>query len=113
MAKRRAGPNGFVCVLRIFLRLVRVRRFGQELRAVAACDQLAHFAQRLVRNTGRVGTHIRDESDRALVTEIDAFVEALRDDHGAFHAEAQLARRVLLELAGGEWRCWTAPALAL
>src|SRR5271157_2556970 len=113
MAKRRAGPNGFVCVLSVFLRLVGVRRFRQELKAVGAGDQLARFGERLVRDTGRVGTHVGDKPDRALVAEIDTFVEALRDDHGSLHAEAQLARGVLLELAGGEWRCWTPSALAL
>ncbi len=36
MAKRRTGTNGLVRVLGVFLRLVGVRRFGQELRAVSA-----------------------------------------------------------------------------
>ncbi len=113
MTKRRTGPNGLVRVLRVLLRLVRVRRLGQELRAVSARDQFAYFGQRFIRDTGRIRTHVGDESDRALVAEIDAFVEALRDDHGALYAEAQLARRVLLKLAGSERRGRAAPSLAL
>src|SRR5205814_5188619 len=43
-------------------------------------------------------------SDESFVTEFHTFVQALRNHHGALDAEAQLARGVLLQFAGGEWR---------
>ena len=100
-------------LLRRFPRLVGIGRFGQKFLAEIFADQLAHLGQRIVGNLGRVGTHVGDESDRAFfASQIDAFIQALGDHHGALHAEAQLARGVLLELAGGEGRCRTAAALA-
>src|SRR5271166_5103047 len=113
MPKRRAGANGLMCVLGILLRLVGVRRFGQKLGTEIASDKVTHFAYRFIRHARRIGTHVGNESDRAFVAEVDAFVEALRQDHGTLNAEAQLARGVLLELAGSERRCRAAAALAL
>ena len=100
-------------VLRVFLRLEGIRRFRQELRAVLLADQLAYFGDRVVRDAGRVGTHVGDQTDGTFVAEIDAFVQALGDHHGALHAEAQLARGVLLELAGRERGSSIAAPLAL
>ena len=40
----------------------------------------------------------------AFFAQLHAFIQALGDHHGALHAEAQLARGVLLQLAGGKWR---------
>ncbi len=113
MARHRGRTNRLVRLLRRFSRLVGVRRLGQKFLAEVFADQLAHLRQRVVGNLGRVGTHVGDESDRAFfAAQIDAFIQALRDHHGALDAEAQLARGVLLELAGGEGRSRTAPALA-
>src|SRR5262249_40209028 len=53
------------------------------------------------------------QADRAFVAQLNAFVEALRDHHHALHAEAQLARSILLKLAGGERRRGAAAALLL
>ena len=52
----------------------------------------------------RVGAHVGDEADRALVAELDAFVEPLRERHRAARREAELARRLLLQARGDERR---------
>ena len=45
---------------------------------------VAHLVDGVVADAQRVGTHVRDETDRAAVlAEIDAFVEPLRDLHRA------------------------------
>ena len=113
MAHGRARTDGFVRILRVLLRLVGVGRLRQELRAVFLPNQLAHFGQRFIGNAGGVGTHVGDQTNRALVAEIDAFIQPLGDHHGALHAETQLARGILLELAGGKRRSRTATAFAL
>ena len=56
-------------------------------------------AMRLVRDARRVGAHVGDEADRALVAELDALVEPLRDAHRARRLIAELARRLLLQAA--------------
>ena len=50
----------------------------------------------------RIGPHIADQTDRTFFAELDAFVEPLRDHHGPLGGEAELARRLLLELTGDE-----------
>ena len=83
---------------------VDVRLLGQVLGAVASADELAHRVERVVRDARRVGTHVGDETDRAFVAELDALVEPLRDAHRAAGCEAELARRLLLQLRGDEGR---------
>ena len=97
--------------LGILLRLEGIGLLGQVLRAVFRADHLAHFGQRLVRNPGRIGTHISNEADQAFFAEFHAFIEALGDHHGALHAEAELAGGILLQLAGRERRGCVAAAL--
>ena len=60
-------------------------------------DELAHFGDGVVRDARRIGTHVGDETDRAFAAQFHAFIELLRQHHGALHAEAQLARRFLLQ----------------
>ena len=64
-------------------------------------------------DAGRIGTHISNEADGAFFAELHAFIQALRDHHGALHAEAQLAGGILLQFAGGEWRRGIAAAFFL
>src|SRR5437870_706467 len=110
----RGRPDRLVRVLRVLLRAVHLRRLGQVRRAVAALDVVARGGERFARDARRVGAHVGDEADRALRAELDAFVEALRDPHGARGLEAELARRLLLEARGDEGRRRVAaPFLAL
>ena len=61
---------------------------------------------------GRIGAHVGDQTGRAALTHIEAFVELLRQDHRPPGGVAQLARGFLLQGAGDEWRGGFAPALA-
>ena len=65
-AENGGGPNGFVGVLRVFLGLIDVRRFGQKAFAVAFGDHAAHFGQGVVGNARGIGTHVGDQTDRRL-----------------------------------------------
>ena len=90
---------------------VEVRRLRQRLRAEVLRDHLAHLLDRLGAQVHRVGSHVGDQADHALVAERDAFVQALRDLHRAAGGEAELARGLLLQRRGRERR--RGPALAL
>src|SRR5207237_211864 len=59
------------------------------------------------------GAHVRDQPDRALLPDLDAFVQLLGDAHGDSRGEAQLLGRFLLQCAGAERRGRRAPPLAL
>ena len=60
-------------------------------------------------DTDGIGTHVGDQSDEAFLAKFHALVQALRDHHRAFYAEAQFARRILLQFAGREGRRRVAP----
>src|SRR5690606_3788421 len=111
-AQRRGRAHRFVRFLRV-LRLggVEVRLVRQRLRAEVARDHVADLGQRLARQVDRVGTHVADQADGALVADGHALVQLLRDLHGALGGEAELARGLLLQGGGGERR--RRPALAL
>ena len=113
MPHRRSRPNGFVRRLRFLLLLICIRSFRQVGRAIFLANVFAHFLNRLRRNPSRVGTHIGDQADQAFFAQFHAFIQPLRDHHGALHAEAQLARGILLQLAGRERRRGIAAALFL
>src|SRR2546426_8305879 len=53
---------------------------SQVRRAVAALDVVARGGERFARDARRVGAHVGDEADRAFRAELDALVEALRED---------------------------------
>ena len=93
-------------------RLVRLLRvlglggiFARRRRHVVVAEVLGDDApsrrDRLGRKIDAVGTHIGNEAGRA-VADIDAFVEALRELHGARRREAEL--RDASVKVGGEWR---------
>ena len=73
---------------------------GTILRAEALADQSANFVERVVGDARRIGTHVGDKTDRAFLAELDAFIQLLREHHGALDAEAELARRT----PAAEWR---------
>ena len=113
MARDCRWTNRLVGFLRGLAGLISIGRLRQEFLAEVFADHLPHFRQRVVRHLRRVGTHVGDQADGSLfAAEIDAFIQTLGDHHRPLDAEAQLARGVLLELAGGEGRGRTAPALA-
>ena len=95
-ARDRCRPNGLVRFLRV-LRFVDVldRLAGQVVFAVLLADVGAGVGKRLVGQAYRIGTHIRDETDGAIA-DVDAFIQILRDFHGAVGGKAQLAHRFLL-----------------
>ena len=93
------------------MRLLRVlgldRVFARAGRHVIVAEILGDDAprrrDRLGREIDAVGAHISDEAGRALA-DIDAFVEALRNLHGARRRKTELARRLLLQGRSGERR---------
>ena len=99
---------GFLRVARLVLVEAGALRHG--LGAVEARDDLADLADRLVGEVHGVGAHVGDEADRAFAV-VDAFVELLREAHGALRAEVELARGLLLQRGGGERRRRVAVAL--
>jgi hypothetical protein len=88
------------------------RRCGHGFGAVDAFDGPADVGDRLAGETHRVGAHVGDEADRAF-PEVDALIEPLRRAHRALRAEAELARRFLLQRRGRERRRGIALALFL
>ena len=77
-------------VLRVLLALVDVGGRRQEARAVALADVAADFGHRVVADARRIGAHVGDQADRAFLADLDTFIQALRQHHGALHAEASL-----------------------
>src|SRR5439155_18452902 len=76
------GPDGLVCFLRALRpRLVVARLLDRVRRAKFLRDDLARLMERALGDVERVGTHIRDETDRRTVADRDAFIELLREDH--------------------------------
>ena len=98
------GAHGFMGLLRILL-LGRIGagRLGHIGGAVLPGDDLAGPGHRLGRHVDAVGTHICNET-HGLAAEVNAFIEALGELHGAGGGEAQLAGGFLLQGRGGEGR---------
>ncbi len=94
-----------------FVRLLRVLGLGHVFawagRHIIVAEILGDDAprrrDRLGREIDAVGAHISDKAGRA-VADVDAFVEALRDLHGARRRKAELARSLLLKGRCGERR---------
>ena len=93
---------GFLRILG--LGLVDHRRFRQKLAAEVACNHLAQFVERIVGQAGRIGTHIADQANHTFIAECYAFIQALRDAHGAAGREAEFAGGFLLQRRRGERR---------
>ena len=107
-----SGTDGFVRILRVLLGLVNVGRFGQKLGPELDRDVGARFLQGVFGYACGIRTHVGDQADRAFLAELDALIEPLRQDHGAFDAEAQLARGFLLQGGSDEGRHRIAALLA-
>src|ERR1700683_5424975 len=104
--------NGFVLFLRVFFRFIEVGFFRQIALAVARSNVVAHLGDRVRRYLHRVRAHVGDQRDRAFVPELDAFVKALREHHGALGGVAQAVVAGLLKLRSGKRRR-SEPALFL
>ena len=66
--------NRLVRVLRALLRAIDVRLLGDIVGAEALRDVAADGIEGVVREPGRVGAHVGDETDRAFLAELDAFI---------------------------------------
>ena len=104
-AQRGGRAHRFVGFLRVLgLGLVGVglvrQGAGAESRAITSRISLT----RIVRQADRVGTHVADQADRAFLADGHAFIQLLRDLHGALGGEAELARGFLLQGGSGERR---------
>src|SRR5882724_11940693 len=83
------------------------------IRAVILLYVLARFADRVLRDSHRIGAHIGDQADLAFGSKLNTFVKPLRQSHGALYGEPQLAGDILLEFAGGERSGWIAATFFL
>ena len=99
--RRAYGLVGFLRVLGFgLINTWLTRQIGCAIRSL---DQVAAGVDGLVGHGHAVGSHIGDQADR-LAADVDAFIKALRDLHGALGAEVQLARGFLLQSRRGERR---------
>ena len=96
------GTDGLVGVLSAGLGLKGAGGLRIELGAVVVDDIGLGGLQRVVREPQGVGTHIGDETDRALTGDVDALIELLGDGHGAAGGHVQLPAGLLLKGGGGE-----------
>ena len=99
-----AGADGFVGVLGGIFRLELPVRAVVIGRAVTAGDKLLGCLQRVVGQTGGVGTHIGNQTQRTLAGDVDALIQLLGNGHGAFGGHIQLPGRLLLEGGSNERR---------
>ena len=111
--RRIGGPNALVRVLRVLLvGAVELRPGGQKLLAEERAEIIARLSSCALGDTRRICPHIRDQTDRALVTHFDALVEILGDAHRALRPVRQLLRRFLLQRRCREGRRWILSSLA-
>ena len=94
------GTDGFVRVLRVRFHAEMPRLLRHEGVAVAFGDIGPHIRDRLVGYPGRVSPHVGDQTDRALVWQLDSLIELLGDHHRLLHRKP----RSLLQFAGNERR---------
>ena len=88
--------NGLMRLLRILdLAVVAARNFGDVLGAVKLTRLIAGSVQRLIRQRGGVGTHVRD---------VAVLVQRLSNAHRALRTPAKALRGLLLQGRGHE-RC--------
>ncbi len=99
-------PDGFVRLLgaHILLGGVCVGGVGKVVLGVVPLDERAHRRDRGVGDADGVGSHVGDQTDGALVTDVDALVQVLGRAHGAARGEAEALGGFLLQGARGERR---------
>ena len=96
--------NRFMRALRLLAGFIKVRLLGNIFFAVTRDDMAADGLERLVRYARRIGAHISDKADRALLAKLDALIQLLRYLHRAPRLIVQLARRLLLQARRDERR---------
>ena len=103
-ARRIGRPNRLVRLLRALLLLAtpEAGRIGQVARAELALDPAARALRRVNGDAGGVGTHVGDQTERALGAQVDTLVELLGGAHGALGGEAESLGGFLLERGSGE-----------
>ena len=65
---------------------------------------LAAGLERFVRDARAVGAHVGDESDRSLLAQFHALIQALGQHHGPLGGVMEAKAGLLLQRAGGEGR---------
>ena len=90
--------------LRAAFALVEIRLLGRVVPAKLFHDKLQRIGLRLARDGDRVGSHVRNEADRAFFADFHAFIKLLRNAHRLVGRHSEPARRGLLERAGNERR---------
>ena len=91
-------------VLRIAFGFEHARLAGIVFVAIAPADKARGRSGRLVREAERVGTHIGDQTGQAVLAQLDAFIQLLRNAHGAARGHIELAAGLLLQGRGDERR---------
>ena len=89
--------------------LVFIGRLGEVVGPVSVADELPHRLQGLAGDPGGVGPHIGDEAHRPFIPQFHALIELLRQGHGLFGGEPELAVGLHLQAAGDEGRRGIAP----
>ena len=72
--------------------------------AIAPADEIGSILHGFIGKTQRVGTHIGDQTQRALAGHIHTFIQLLGNGHGALGGETQLAGCFLLQGRSGKGR---------
>src|SRR6185312_14216755 len=98
------GTDGFVRVLRIRSLGLAVQLWsGSEMiGAEQSREDIPSLKRRAFGDASRVGAHVRNETDRAFGSELDAFVQILRDAHRPLRTESEFLGGLLLDRAGRE-----------
>ena len=84
----------------------------QEILVEFVFNVVANFHQSIFRQSHRVGTHVGNQTNRALA-HVYAFVQLLGCAHGAVGGHAQFAHGLLLQGRGGKRRGRVAAAFFL
>ena len=93
-------------------RPVQLRRGSEVCLAELPLENFTRLEGRALRHSRAVRPHVRDETDRSLVlAQLDAFVEILRQAHGALGAKTEFFRRFLLQGGRSEGRGRILPPL--
>ncbi len=91
------GANGLMRILRAGLGFKMPRLIRAVILAVFSLYKAACCSESLVGKTQRVGSHVGDKADAALVRNFHALIELLGDCHCALRRHAEAARGLLLQ----------------
>ena len=104
-----SGANSFMCLLCPLHAFDKVAGVGRnKLTAILTTDEFPGFDYSGAGNTGRVGTHIGDETYVSLFAYGQTLIKLLGDSHSMAGTKVELTPCFLLEGAGYKRRCWLA-----